>query len=114
MSAQLLKQELSNAGSRSEDTRSRAVTWVAQYFVQQARDLSGDEWARFQHELNARISELVNSSSAHEQLGGLALIAELTPLDCEDNASKLTNFANFLRLPIGSSADNMVLSVASR
>ena len=37
----------------------------------------------------------------------------LTPLECEDHASKLTNFANFVRLPFGASADGAVLQAAA-
>ena len=61
-----------------------------------------------------QVSALVNSSAVHEQLGGLLLVQELIPLECEDNASKITSFANFVRLPLGASADGPVLQSASR
>ena len=60
-----------------------------------------------------QVSALVNSSAVHEQLGGLLLVQELIPLECEDSASQLTSFANFVRLPLGASADGSVLQSAS-
>ena len=62
----------------------------------------------------ARLDALINSSAVQDQLEALMEIQALIPLECEDDSSKLTSFANFLRLPFGSSSDPQVLAHASR
>jgi hypothetical protein len=108
-----IRAALAELASKSEETRLHAARQAGLEFQRAARELSHDAWTKFSGELQERISELVTSSAAHEQLGGLALIQELTPLECEDHASKLTNFANFVRLPFGASADGAVLQAAA-
>ena len=51
----------------------------------------------------ARLDALIISSAVQDQLEALMEIQALIPLECEDDSSKLTSFANFLRLPFGSS-----------
>ena len=93
-----IRAALADLASKSEETRLHAARQAGLEFQRAARELSHEAWTKFSGELQERISELVTSSAAHEQLGGLALIQELTPLECEDHASKLTNFANFVFL----------------
>ena len=109
----MLAKQLLDVGSKSEDPRRHAVRQIGRLFIQNARELQHDYWSKFISSIHEHISDLVNSSATHEQLGGLLLIQELIPLDCEDNASKLTNFSNFLRLPFGSSNDALVLQSSS-
>ena len=112
-SGRKLEQLLGDISSKSEENRLKAARQVGRVFQQNARELSHDSWQKFSSDLTGHLSDLINSTAAPEQHGGLLLIQELIPLDCEDNASKLTNFANFLRLPFGNSSDAYVLQAAS-
>ena len=63
--------------------------------------------------MNAKILEMLNTAAVSDQLGGMQLMQELTRVESEENASKVTNFANYLRQPIASS-DPHVSALAAR
>ena len=98
--------------SRDEEKRRHSAALVGAEFDKKAR-AGGSAWPEYQKSLNSAIFQLTDSTTLYEQLGGLLLIEELTPLSSEDNATKVTNFANYLRRPITSS-DSAVLTMATR
>ena len=98
---------------REEERRRAALIRFGEEYTQRQQECTRESLAKFVHELHTKIRELLESTSAADQLSGLERILELTPRDSEDGASKITNFANFLRQPLASS-DTAVAALASR
>jgi len=63
-----------------------------------SRELSGENFTKFINDINRRIFELVNSNDYHDKLGGILAIDELIDIDGEDNTTKISRFANYLRI----------------
>ena len=104
---------LTDLASKDEERRRHAARLVGEEYERKTHTLvSGPQWAEYQKSLDHTIFELTNSAVVHEQLGGLLLIQELTRHESEDNATKVANFANYLRQPITSS-DPAVLNMAT-
>lgn len=105
---------LNKLADKNEETRYLAAHEIGVDFTRQACLLgAGDEWTKLEKRLHTRISALLHSGSASEQLGGLKLMQELIPRESNDSASKAANFANYLRLPIDKSNDPAVLGAAT-
>lgn len=64
-----------------------------------SRDLSTEQFTRLNNDINKRIFELCSSSD--DKLGGITAIEALIDLNAEEN-TKLTRFANYLRLVLPS------------
>lgn len=91
-----LLQEL--RGSKSDDVRMRAAKDLRLHVSTVSRELSGENFTKFINDVNRRIFELVNSNDYHEKIGGIMAIDELIDIDGEDNTTKITRFANYLRI----------------
>eukprot|EP00736_Rhodelphis_marinus_P007859 Rmarinus@m.12108 len=105
---------ISDLRNKSEDVRLRAGKNLRGYVEEEARAMSGEEFTRFMNDLNRKIFDLVHSSEAHDRMGGLIAIDELIDLDCEENATKITRFANYLRMILPNAHDRATLERASR
>ncbi|KAJ3103710.1 phosphatidylinositol kinase- protein kinase tor1 [Phlyctochytrium bullatum] len=63
-----------------------------------SREISGDQFTKFMNDINRRIFDLINSSDTSDKIGGIVAIDNLIDFDGEENTSKITRFANYLRL----------------
>ena len=96
--------EVSFADVRDEVQRSQAAKGIAEDYERRFRTLGPSEWSSYQHQLDAAIVRLLDSSLSSDQLGGLELILELTHCDASvHDFTRVTNFANYLRQPLASS-----------
>jgi FKBP12-rapamycin complex-associated protein len=84
---------------RDDDVRQRAKEALRELVATASRDLSTEQFTRLNNDINRRIFELCSSSD--DKLGGIMAIEALIDLNAEEN-TKLTRFANYLRLVLPS------------
>lgn len=77
------------------------------------RELSGEGITKFMNDVNRRIFELVHSQDSHEKMGGILAIDRLVELESEENTTKITRFANYLRNALPGS-DPTIMALAAR
>lgn len=80
---------------------------------EEARELSGEAFARFMDQLYDRISALLESNDLDENLGALRVIDELMDVALGENASKVSRFANYMRMVFEVKRDKRILVLAS-
>ncbi|KAI8925792.1 armadillo-type protein [Entophlyctis helioformis] len=84
--------------SRTDEARARATADLRNHVAVTAREISGEAFAKFSSEVYKRIFELITSPDNNEKLGGVTAIDRLIDLESgEENTTKLTRFANYLR-----------------
>lgn len=94
----ILVRLLTELKSKNDDIRSKAAKELRTHVSTVSRELSGENFTKFINDVNRRIFELVNSTDYHEKIGGIMAIDELIDIDGEDNTTKITRFANYLRI----------------
>ena len=85
--------------TRDDDIRQRSKDSLRELVATASRDLSTEQFTRLNNDINRRIFELCSSSD--DKLGGIMAIEALIDLNAEEN-TKLTRFANYLRLVLPS------------
>lgn len=81
---------------------------------EEARDLSGEAFARFMDHLYERISTFLNSNEVSENLGALRVIDELIDVTISENASKVAKLSNYMRSAFETKRDPEILVLASK
>ncbi|KAL2916207.1 phosphatidylinositol kinase-related protein kinase tor1 [Polyrhizophydium stewartii] len=100
--------------SRNPDTRNRAAKELHDYVVVTAQETTGDALAKFTKDLDRRIFELLQSSNVDEKLGGIAALDKLIDIDGgEENLTKVTRFANNLRVVLPGSEPRITVAACS-
>ncbi|KAK9480797.1 armadillo-type protein [Lipomyces japonicus] len=89
--------------SKQLDVRNRAADDLRDHLLTVVRELPIDQFSRFNNDVNRRIFELIHSTDTYDKLGGIAAIDKLIDFDgTEENATKISRFANYLRIIIPS------------
>lgn len=99
--------------SKQDETRQAAALKLRRYVATQASDLSQEMFSKFMSELIRSIQDLVNSTVTAEKIGGIMAIDEVIDIDYEENASKITRLATYLRVGLASS-EPVVMQMASK
>jgi FKBP12-rapamycin complex-associated protein len=86
---------------------------LAKHVEEEARDLTGEAFTRFMDSLYERISALVESSDAVENLGAVRAIDELISVQLGESATKIAKFASFLQKIFESKQDPDTIVAAS-
>lgn len=84
------------------------------HLEEEVRDLSGEAFSRFMDQLYDRISTLLESNDAAENMGALRAIDELIDVALGENASKVSKFSNYMRTVFETKRDPEILELASR
>lgn len=84
------------------------------HLEEEAHDLSGEAFSRFMDQLYDRISALLESNDAGENMGALRAIDELIDVALGENASKVSKFSNYMRTVFDVKRDPEILELASR
>ncbi|KAH9655477.1 serine/threonine-protein kinase TOR [Citrus sinensis] len=87
---------------------------LRKHIEEQARDLGGEAFSRFMDQLYDRISGLLESNDAAENLGALRAIDELIDVALGENASKVSKFSNYMRTVFEVKRDREILVLASK
>ncbi|BFZ53909.1 phosphatidylinositol kinase-related protein kinase tor1 [Savitreella phatthalungensis] len=99
--------------SRHEEVRTRAASDLRDYVSATARELSGEAFTRFNNDINKRIFELIHSNDICDKLGAIAAIDKLIDIDGEEGNTKITRFANYLRIVLPGN-DVQAMSMAAK
>lgn len=84
--------------TRHRDDKERAAEQLRDYLVAISPQMSADQFARHNNDINKRIFELLRSPDATARLGAVLAIDQLIDAETgEETAVKITRFANYLR-----------------
>ncbi|XP_056160919.1 serine/threonine-protein kinase TOR isoform X2 [Syzygium oleosum] len=97
----------------SGNPKEGAASALRKYVEEEARELSGEAFARFMDQLYERISALLESNDPDENLGALRVIDELIDVALGENASKVSRFSNYMRMVFEVKRDKRILVLAS-
>ncbi|KAJ3215347.1 phosphatidylinositol kinase- protein kinase tor1 [Dinochytrium kinnereticum] len=84
--------------ARSDHARLKIAKELKDHVVLVSREISGDQFTKFMNDINRRIFDLINSSDTSDKIGGIVAIDNLIDFDGEENTTKITRFANYLRI----------------
>ncbi|KAK9379012.1 armadillo-type protein [Kockiozyma suomiensis] len=100
--------------SKSPEVRNRAADELRDHLSTVVRELPIDQFTRYSNDVNRRIFELIHSTDTNDKFGGIAAIDRLIDFDgTEENATKISRFANYLRIVIPSN-DVEAMRVAAK
>ncbi|XP_019226684.1 PREDICTED: serine/threonine-protein kinase TOR isoform X2 [Nicotiana attenuata] len=91
-----------------------ATSALRRLVEEEARDLSGEAFARFMDHLYERITTFLDSNEVSENLGALRAIDELIDVTISENASKVAKFSNYMRAVFETKRDREILVLASK
>ncbi|KYQ91695.1 protein kinase [Tieghemostelium lacteum] len=111
--ADALTKILVDLKNKKEEDRIKASKSLKNYVITQSREMTNENFTKFMQDVNNLIFELVNSSGVNEKIGGIMAIDELIDVDYDENATKITRLANYLRIGLCSN-DYTVMLMASR
>ena len=77
-----------------------------------SQELSSDASTKFYYDVNKRIFELCHSADVYDRLGGISALDNLIDYDGEENTTKVTRFANYLRLVLPSTDTQTMIMAA--
>ncbi|KAF8027867.1 hypothetical protein BT93_E0711 [Corymbia citriodora subsp. variegata] len=97
----------------SGNPKEGASSALRKYVEEEARELTGEAFARFMDQLYERIAALLESNDPDENLGALRVIDELIDVGLGENASKVSKFANYMRMVFEVKRDKRILVLAS-
>ncbi|PHT27679.1 Serine/threonine-protein kinase TOR [Capsicum baccatum] len=81
---------------------------------EEARDLSGEGFARFMDQRYELITTFLDSNEVSENLGALRAIGELIDVTISENASKVAKFSNYMSAAFETKHDPKILVLASK
>ncbi|SGZ55137.1 CIC11C00000003613 [Sungouiella intermedia] len=82
-----------------EDERNRSAIELRNFLASIARDLTPEQFNRYNNEINRTIFDLLQSKDTVQTLGGIAALNALIDFDSgigEENATKTARFSNYL------------------
>ncbi|KAK9465831.1 armadillo-type protein [Lipomyces arxii] len=89
--------------SKQPEVRNRAAEELRENLQSVIRELPIDQFSRYNNEVNRRIFDCLHNAETSDKLGGIAAIDKLIDFDgTEENTTKITRFANYLRMVIPS------------
>eukprot|EP00158_Paraphelidium_tribonemae_P009901 Partr_v1_DN28994_c0_g1_i3_m24719 putative Phosphatidylinositol 3-kinase len=98
---------------RPIESRQKSANELRAHVSLVARELTGESFTKFMNDINRRIFELIHSPDISDKLGGILAIDRLVDFEGEENATKITRFANYLRSVLPGS-EVIVASLAAR
>lgn len=85
--------------STSDEVRNKYALELRSYLTSIARDLSPEQFNRYNNDINKNIFSFLHSTNIAEKLGGIAALNSLIDFDSgveEENATKTARFSNYL------------------
>ncbi|KAI8819891.1 armadillo-type protein [Fimicolochytrium jonesii] len=103
---------LSDLRSRNDEVRTKAANDLRAHFTAISREVSGEAFTKFVNDVNRRIFELIHSNDNNDKIGGILAIDKLIDFDGEENTTKTTRFANYLRIVLPGSDPQIAVFAA--
>ncbi|EPZ33264.1 phosphatidylinositol kinase Tor2 [Rozella allomycis CSF55] len=94
------------------ETRVPASHELYNHITYISREMSAEQFSKYLNDVNKRIFELIHSPSMNDKLAGIYAITTLIDFQTEENATKITRFANYLRMVLPSSDLQVIVSGA--
>eukprot|EP01135_Chromosphaera_perkinsii_P003113 Nk52_evm2s236 gene=Nk52_evmTU2s236 len=107
-----LEKLLMDLRNKNEEVRKRAAKHLRLYVTAMQHERAGDSIIKFNDDLNKSLMNLVHSSDVSEKLGGIMAIDELIDIEGESNATKISRFANYLRIVLPGGDPQVMTSAA--
>ncbi|KNC98625.1 uncharacterized protein SPPG_06307 [Spizellomyces punctatus DAOM BR117] len=107
-----LSRILAELRSRNDDARLRAANELRDHVIAVSREISGEAFTKFVNDVNRRIFELIHSNDNNDKIGGILAIDKLIDFDGEENTTKITRFANYLRIVLPGSDPQITILAA--
>ncbi|PHT28663.1 Serine/threonine-protein kinase TOR [Capsicum baccatum] len=108
-----LNRVLADLCTRS-DPKDGVVLTLRWLVEEEARDLSGEAFARFMDHLYEIITTFLDSNEVSENLGALRAIDDLIDVTINENASKVAKFSNYMSAAFETKRDPEILVLASK
>ena len=104
-----------DALDRNEDVQQRATIELKEHANTIVREMASSSEAstKFMNSINRKIFALLNSHEVHERIGGILAIDRLLDVEGEENTTKITRFANYLRIVLPN-PDPTVMALAAK
>lgn len=106
-----LKQIFNELKLPREEERARSAVELRSFLASIARDLTPEQFNRYNNEINRTIFDLLQSKDTVQTLGGIAALNALIDFDSgvgEESATKTARFSNYLSLLILSNDINIM------
>ncbi|PHT26219.1 Serine/threonine-protein kinase TOR [Capsicum baccatum] len=97
--------------SNLKDGVALTLRWLVE---KEARDLSGEDFARFMDHLYECITTFLDSNEVSENLGALRAIYELIDVTISENVLKVAKFSNYIRAAFETKRDPKILVFDSK
>ncbi|PHT28194.1 hypothetical protein CQW23_32216 [Capsicum baccatum] len=94
--------------------KDRAALTLRRLVEEEARDLSGEAFARFMDHLYELITIFLDSNEVSENLGALRSIDELIDVTISENASKVAKLSNYMSASFETKRDPEILVLHSK
>ncbi|KAI8593944.1 armadillo-type protein [Geranomyces variabilis] len=112
MAMEPLQRILADLRSRQDEVRVRAANDLREHFTAVSREVSGEAFTKFVNDVNRRIFELIHSNDNNDKIGGILAIDKLVDFEGEENTTKTTRFANYLRIVLPGSDPQITILAA--
>ncbi|KAG7662855.1 TOR1 [[Candida] subhashii] len=112
----VLAQIFNGLKSTREEERTRYAQELRNHLTSIARDLSSEQFNRYNNDINKAVFELLHCDETAEVLGGIAALNALIDFDSgvgKENASKTARFSNYLG-PLILSNDLIIMKQATK
>lgn len=111
-----LTQIFNGLKSKSEQERSAAVVELRTHLITTSREVSAEQFTRYNNEINNKIFELIHGNDAYEKIGGILAVDTLIDFfgaNGEDLTNQTSRLANYLRFLIPSN-DVEIMKLAAK
>ncbi|KAI8892697.1 hypothetical protein BC833DRAFT_625582, partial [Globomyces pollinis-pini] len=93
-----LNRIISDLKTKNDDQRLNAAIELKNFVALTAREVTVENFTKFSNDVNKKIFELIHSPDINDKIAGIVVIDKLIDLDSgEENTTKVTRFANYLR-----------------
>ncbi|PHT27667.1 hypothetical protein CQW23_32717 [Capsicum baccatum] len=96
------------------DSKDGAALTLRRLVEEEARDLSGEAFARFMDHLYELITTFLDSNEVSENMGALRAIDELIDVTINENASKVAKFSKYMSAAFETKRDPEISVLASK
>ncbi|PHT56283.1 hypothetical protein CQW23_04769 [Capsicum baccatum] len=113
-SSQAIRYPVATTGAGNIDALNKdgAALTLRRLVEEEARDLSGEAFARFMDHLYELITTFLDSNEVSKNLGALRAIDELIDVTISENTSKVAKFSNYMSAAFETKHDPEILVLA--
>ncbi|KAJ3227345.1 phosphatidylinositol kinase- protein kinase tor1 [Clydaea vesicula] len=107
-----LNRIIADLKNKNDDSKIKAATELKEFVSTIYIEISVENFSKFINDLNRRIFELIHSSDNNDKIAGVLAIDKLIDFDGEENITKISRFANHLRIVLPSNDPQLSMYAA--